>query len=114
MAMTTLDLSASMPSFTCGVLATTTSLGVSLMVFTVISTATGDAGKKLADHNGLKAAAPLYVGQKIRVPKSGKTADELAREVIRGDWSNGKERLDRLAAGYDYSAAQRRVNGILR
>ena len=46
MAITTLNLSASMPSFTCGVLVTTTSLGVSLVVSSVISTATGGAGKK--------------------------------------------------------------------
>ena len=40
-----------------------------------------------------------------------KTVDELAREVIRGDWGNGIERKNRLtAAGYDYNAVQKRVN----
>lgn len=45
---------------------------------------------------------------------SGKSIDELAREVIRGDWGNGDDRKRRLTvAGYDYSAVQARVNAIL-
>lgn len=44
-----------------------------------------------------------------------KTVDELAREVIRGDWGNGAERKNRLtAAGYDYSAVQKRVNELIK
>ena len=44
-----------------------------------------------------------------------KSVDELAREVIRGDWGNGQDRKDRLtAAGYSYSEVQGRVNEILR
>ncbi|WNM67997.1 endolysin [Microbacterium phage SirVictor] len=40
--------------------------------------------------------------------------DAVARQVIRGDWGNDPERKKRLtAAGYDYSAVQRRVNEIL-
>ena len=40
--------------------------------------------------------------------------DELAREVIRGDWGNGEEHRQKLtAAGYDYAAVQSRVNEIL-
>ena len=47
-------------------------------------------------------------------PDDKKTIDELAREVINGDWGNGQERYDRLtAAGYDYDAVQKRVNEIL-
>lgn len=47
-------------------------------------------------------------------PKPSKSVDDLAREVIRGDWSNGQERKDRLtAAGYDYSTVQARVNEML-
>jgi hypothetical protein len=46
---------------------------------------------------------------------STKTVDELAREVIRGNWGNGTERKNRLtAAGYDYSAVQKRVNELLK
>jgi hypothetical protein len=43
-----------------------------------------------------------------------KTIDQLAREVIRGDWGNNPERRQRLtAAGYNYEAVQARVNEIL-
>lgn len=43
-----------------------------------------------------------------------KPIDELAREVIRGEWGNGSERRVRLTqAGYDYDAVQARVNEIL-
>lgn len=40
---------------------------------------------------------------------------DLAREVIRGNWGNGQERIDKLtAAGYDYSAVQSIVNQMLK
>ena len=43
-----------------------------------------------------------------------KSVDEVAREVIRGEWGNGSDRRQRLeAAGYDYDAVQDRVNAIL-
>lgn len=43
-----------------------------------------------------------------------KTVDQLAREVIYGYWGNGQERKNRLtAAGYDYSAVQKRVNELM-
>ena len=43
-----------------------------------------------------------------------KSVDELAREVIQGLWGNGQDRKNRLqAAGYDYNAVQKRVNGLL-
>ena len=43
-----------------------------------------------------------------------KSIDEIAREVIRGDWGNGADRKDRItAAGYDYEAVQARVNALL-
>ena len=45
---------------------------------------------------------------------SKKSVDELAREVIRGEWGNGSDRRVRLErAGYDYDAVQDRVNEIL-
>ena len=45
---------------------------------------------------------------------SKKSIDELAREVIRGDWGNGSARRKALEnAGYDYDAVQDRVNEIL-
>lgn len=43
-----------------------------------------------------------------------KSIEELAWEVIHGDWGNGEERRDRLTeAGYDYDAVQDKVNEIL-
>ena len=43
-----------------------------------------------------------------------KSIDEVAAEVIRGDWGNGAERKERLtAAGYDYLAVQKKVNEIM-
>lgn len=43
----------------------------------------------------------------------GNDAD-IARAVIRGDWGNGQERVDKLtAAGYDYSTIQGIVNRML-
>lgn len=47
--------------------------------------------------------------------KPSKTIEELAREVIRGDWGNGTDRKTRLTnAGYNYDAIQNRVNEILK
>lgn len=44
-----------------------------------------------------------------------KTVDEIAREVIAGKWGNGSARKQKLtAAGYDYSAVQKRVNELLK
>lgn len=52
------------------------------------------------------AAEPANGGKKSNA--------DIAREVIRGNWGNGQERVDRLtAAGYDYNAVQSIVNQIL-
>ena len=41
------------------------------------------------------------------------TIDDIAHEVIQGDWGNGEERKERLeVAGYDYDAVQQRVNEL--
>lgn len=40
--------------------------------------------------------------------------DEIANQVIQGEWGNGQERYDNLTnAGYDYDAVQARVNELL-
>lgn len=40
-----------------------------------------------------------------------KSLDQVATEVIRGEWGNGQDRRNRLqAAGYDYNAVQNLVN----
>lgn len=44
-------------------------------------------------------------------PSGKKSNEEIANEVIRGDWGNGQDRINRLtAAGYDYNAIQAIVN----
>lgn len=44
---------------------------------------------------------------------SKKTVDEVAEEVLQGKWGNGAERKQKLiAAGYDYSAVQKKVNEL--
>ena len=43
-----------------------------------------------------------------------KPLDEIAEEVIRGEWGNGEERYRRLTdAGYNYEQVMRRVNEML-
>lgn len=58
-----------------------------------------------------------YFGVTFKAPEqsaSAKSVDEVAREVIRGEWGNGSDRRQRLeAAGYDFDAVQDRVNAIL-
>lgn len=45
---------------------------------------------------------------------SDEEINELAMQVIRGDWDNGQARYDKLtAAGHDYNKIQTRVNQIL-
>ena len=47
-------------------------------------------------------------------PPAQKSVDELARECIAGKWGNGTDRKSRLtAAGYNYSAVQKRVNELI-
>ena len=49
------------------------------------------------------------------VKTTTKSVDTLAREVIQGKWGNGTDRKNRLtAAGYNYSAVQKRVNELLK
>lgn len=76
--------------------------------------------KSIPDLNDYYAGYPAVDIPDEDVPKSGapegkKTVDELANEVIRGEWGAGQERKDKLtAAGYDYSTVQKRVNEILK
>lgn len=48
------------------------------------------------------------------VGSTTKTVDEVAREVIKGLWGTGQDRINRLKkAGYNADAVQKRVNEIL-
>ena len=60
----------------------------------------------LIEYNGVKGWIALTYTANI-----SKTVDELAHEVIKGEWGNGSERERKLtAAGYDYNEVQKRVN----
>ena len=54
------------------------------------------------------------IEDEIQEENTLKPLDEIAMDVIRGDYGNGEERRERLEAeGYDYSEVQDRVNEIL-
>lgn len=94
---------------------------------------TGDANGNLTRHNMFTATTcpgtylqskfpyiadevnkRLVQSEPVPQPTPSKSVDELAKEVIRGDWGNGEERKTRLAnAGYNYSEVQKIVNEIL-
>lgn len=70
--------------------------------------ADSNKGYSVFDGNGKK----VYPAD---TPDTKKSVDAIAHEVIRGDWGNGYERKQKLtAAGYDYSAVQKKVNELLR
>lgn len=70
--------------------------------------ADSNKGYSVFDENGKK----IYPAD---APSTKKSIDAIAREVIRGDWGNGDERKQKLtAAGYDYSAVQKKVNELLK
>lgn len=70
--------------------------------------ASSNKGYSVFDENGKK----VYPADASSTKKS---VDTIASEVIRGDWGNGDERKQKLtAAGYDYSAVQKKVNELLR
>ncbi|MBR3244943.1 MAG: hypothetical protein IKF90_20010 [Parasporobacterium sp.] len=72
-----------------------------------------EAAKKAAEKAKVTTGRPVATARPTSTPAK-KSVDELAKEVIRGDWGNGQERKDKLAAaGYNYDEVQDRVNAIL-
>lgn len=70
--------------------------------------ADSNKGYSVFDGNGKK----VYPAD---APGTKKSVDAIAHEVIRGYWGNGDERKQKLtAAGYDYSAVQKKVNELLK
>ena len=66
-------------------------------------------------NDGISSTVYGWVNAEDVQPVTKKTVDEIAREVIRGDWGNGDERKKRLTgAGYDYNAVQKRVEELIR
>ena len=63
------------------------------------------------DYGAVQSIVNQIVSGKTPTPTPKKSNEELANEVINGNWGNGDERKRRLAeAGYDYSAVQSIVN----
>lgn len=66
------------------------------------------------DPKAVQAEVNRRLGAGSAPKPAAKTIDQLAREVIRGDWGNEPQRSQRLrAAGHDAAAVQRRVNQLL-
>ena len=73
------------------------------------------AGAGLPAGNKVAAAPAGNVAAGSTQDMTGKSIEELAKEVIRGNWGNGDERKKRLTeAGYDYDAIQKKVNELLK
>lgn len=71
--------------------------------------------KKCADNNNGYAVFDANGKQVYPTATTKQSVDTIAREVIQGKWGNGADRKQKLtAAGYDYSAVQKRVNELLR
>lgn len=61
-----------------------------------------------------KGTANLSSTASTTTPSTSKTTEEVAKEAIAGKWGNGEDRKNRLtAAGYDYSAVQKKVNELM-
>lgn len=57
----------------------------------------------------------LLSGAKETASNALKSVDEIAKEVIRGDWGNGAERKEALEkAGYKFEEIQAKVNELLK
>jgi len=66
------------------------------------------------DYAEVQAKVNELLGGKAPVT-GGKSIEEVAKEVIRGNWGNGQERKDKLtAAGYNYAEVQAKVNELLK
>ena len=67
------------------------------------------------DYDKIQAKVNELMGAAKPAAAATKTVEDLAKEVIRGEWGNGQERIDRLtAAGYDYKTIQAKVNELLK
>ena len=66
-----------------------------------------------ASKTGMPTNIPPVTGKKVG--PSTKPLKVVAQEVIRGEWGNGKERSDKLAAaGYDPAKVQEEVNAQMK
>lgn len=70
------------------------------------------------NNNGGNPGGPSKLGAiagSVAAKANLKSNEEIAKEVIRGNWGVGQERKDKLtAAGYDYAAVQSIVNELMK
>lgn len=77
--------------------------------------ANAEAMEKKLKAAGYSTYITTESGSAVSENVATKTVDEIAREVIAGKWDSGAARKEKLtAAGYDYSAVQKRVNELLK
>lgn len=63
---------------------------------------------------GIVDSVPVADPEPIQAPVVTKSIDEIAKEVIAGKYGNGEARKNAIInAGYDYNAAQAKVNEIV-
>ena len=75
------------------------------------SNSNGNAG----GHGMPSNLSSVIAAAKAESTTAKKSNEEIAKEVIRGNWGVGQERKDKLtAAGYDYSAVQSIVNEMMK
>lgn len=61
------------------------------------------------------AASAIKSAHEEAAGKDLKPLEEIAKEVIRGNWGVGQDRINKLtAAGYDASAVQKLVNEMMK
>lgn len=78
-----------------------------------ISVGVGSDGKSVQPYDDTTAWA-ISGGSPTPSPTPGKTNEQVADEVIAGNWGNNPQRRDSIiAAGYDYNAIQSIVNSKL-
>ena len=83
------------------------------------STTSQDNGGKVMQRNRysniVAYARPKYQDGSLTNITNHKSNEEIAKEVIAGEWGTGNDRRQRLSnAGYDYRAIQDLVNQMLR
>ena len=81
----------------------------------VFSEAVKHLNKDDSNSNGPQRRGSVVAAAAASAAPAKKSNEEIAKEVIRGNWGVGQERKDKLtAAGYDYSAVQSIVNEMMK
>ena len=81
----------------------------------VFSEAVKHMNKDDGNNNEPQRMGSVVAAAKAASAPAKKSNEEIAKEVIRGNWGVGQERKDKLtAAGYDYSAVQSIVNEMMK